>query len=101
MPSNSSFTFNLSAYPPGPYLLYIYQYNEAGIPELIIKRSIDSPCLNYLNTIYVPYWVVFPEFEDILEHKPNPENKTILLLLPNANQTNNQTFLVNETIVNK
>jgi hypothetical protein len=100
MPPNSSFAFNLSAYPPGPYILYVYQYNEAGIPEQVIKRSIDSPCLNYLNMIYVPYWVLFPELEDFLEHKPNPENTTISSL-PKANQNNGQTFLLNETIVSK
>jgi hypothetical protein len=80
---NTSFIFNLTGVTPGRYTLNIYentQYDKLVIPELVVSRQIDVPCIKDVKVTeetYVPYWIIEPTIEDLFKHKPNPENITL------------------------
>lgn len=112
VPPNSSFRFDLSGYPPGTYTLNVYENVTKGIPRLVVSQSIHTPCLKDVKgEEYVPYWVLFPETEDIIDHEPSPENETTLKLKPQLSgnitspsisptisPSKNQSFATNETV---
>ena len=78
----------------------MYENVTKGIPRLVVSQSINTPCFKDVKgEEYVPYWVLFPQKEDIFDHGPSPENETTLKLKPKLSENITSPSIISPTII--